>query len=162
MKKNNEKFVAQCPKFQQIKLRHQKPRGYMQHIEHPTWKWDMINMDFVTVLHCSFWKIESIWIIVDRLPKSSHLLLVKTTYTSKKYARLYIKETILLHGVTISITSDRWAQFIAIFWKSFQKSLGTQVNLSTTFHPQMDGQVEHIIQTLKENCVLVNYTSRLR
>ena len=54
MKKNIAKFVAQCPIFQRVKLRHQNPRGYMQHIELPIWKWDMINMDFVTGLPYSF------------------------------------------------------------------------------------------------------------
>jgi len=74
---------------------------------------------------------------------------VKTDYTAEEYAKLYIKEIVRLHGVPISIISDRGAQFTAKFWKSFQKSLGTQVNLSTAFHPQTDGQAERIIQTLE-------------
>ena len=72
MKKNIAEFVAQCPNFQQVE--HQKPRGYMKHIELPIWKWDMINMDFVTYLPRSFKKFDFIWIIVDRLLKSAHLL----------------------------------------------------------------------------------------
>ena len=55
-----------------------------------------------------------------------------------------------LHGVPISIISDRGAQFTANFWRSFQASLETQVSLSTAFHPLSDGQAEHTIQTLKD------------
>ncbi|XP_049388706.1 uncharacterized protein LOC125853079 [Solanum stenotomum] len=87
MKKNIAEFVAQCPNCQQVKVEHQKPGGYMQCIELPIWKWDMINMDFVTDLPRSFRKFDSIWVIVDRLTKSAHFLPVKTTYTVEEYAR---------------------------------------------------------------------------
>ncbi|XP_049348983.1 uncharacterized protein LOC125813541 [Solanum verrucosum] len=150
MKKNIAIFVAQCPNCRQVKVEHQKPGGYMQWIELPIWKWDMINMDFVTSLPRSFRKFDSIWVIVDRLTKSAHFLPVKTTYTVEEYARLYIKEIVRLHRVQISIISDRGSQFTANFWKSFQKSLGTPVNLSKTFHPQTDGQAERTIQTLED------------
>jgi len=65
-------------------------------------------------------------------------------------AKLYIKEIVKLHGVPSSIVSDRGTQFTSHFWKAFQKGLGTKVKLSTTFHPQMDGQVEHTIQNLED------------
>ena len=54
-----------------------------------------------------------------------------------------------LHGVLVSIISDRGAQFTAQFWRYFQKGLGSKVNLSTSFHPQIDGKTEHTIQTLE-------------
>ncbi|CAN4101627.1 unnamed protein product [Withania somnifera] len=157
MKKDIAKFMAQCPNRQQVKVEHQKPGGYMQPIEIPTWKWDMINMDFITSLPRSFRKFDSIWVIVDRLTKLAHFLPVNTNYTTEEYARLYIKEIVRLHRAPISIISDRGAQFTAKFWKSFQGSLGTQVNLSTAFHPQTDGQAERTIQTLEDMlraCVL--------
>ena len=66
------------------------------------------------------------------------------------YAKLYINEIVRLHGVPLSIISDMGPQFTSHFWKSFQKGLGTQVNLSTTFHPQTDGQAERTIQTLED------------
>ncbi|XP_070036429.1 uncharacterized protein [Nicotiana tomentosiformis] len=86
---------------------------------------------------------------VAQLTKSAHFLSVGTTYSAEDYARLYIKEIIRLHGVVISIISDRDAQFTANFWRSFQKGLGTQVSLSTTFHPQTDGQAERTIQIVE-------------
>ena len=87
----------------------------MQCIEIPTWKWDMINMDFVTGLPRSFRKFDSIWVIVDRLTKSAHFLPVRSDYTVEEYAKLYLKEIVRLHGVPTSIISDRGAQFTAKF-----------------------------------------------
>ncbi|XP_019234434.1 PREDICTED: transcription factor PCF7-like [Nicotiana attenuata] len=138
MKKNIAEYVAQCPSCQQVKIEHQKPGGLMQTIEIPTWKWEAINMDFIMGLPRPHRKFDSIWVIVDRLTKSAHFLPVRSTYTVEDYAKLYIKEIVRLHGVPVSIISDRGAQFTAHFWRSFQKGLGTQVNLNTTFHPQTD------------------------
>ncbi|XP_015161561.1 uncharacterized protein [Solanum tuberosum] len=82
--------------------------------------------------------------------KISPFLPVKTTFTAEDYTGLYIREIFRLHGIPISIILDQGAQFTANFWKSFQKRLGTQVNLSTALHPQTDGQAEHIILTLED------------
>ncbi|XP_069145899.1 uncharacterized protein [Solanum lycopersicum] len=66
-------------------------------------------------------KYDSIWVIVDRLTKSAHFLSVRTTYSAEDYARLYVREIVRLHGVPMSIISDKGAQFTANFWRSFQK-----------------------------------------
>ena len=88
--------------------------------------------------------------IVDRLTKSAHFLPVRTNYLGEVYAKIYIEEIVQLHGAPVSIISNRGTQFSSQFWSSFQKSLGTQVNLSTAFHPQTDGQAERTIQTFKD------------
>ena len=74
----------------------------------------------------------------------------KTIDSTKDYAKLYINEIVRLYEVSLSIISDRGPQFTFQFWKSFQKGLGSQVNLSKTFHPQTDGQEERSIQTLED------------
>ncbi|WMV29513.1 hypothetical protein MTR67_022898 [Solanum verrucosum] len=84
------------------------------------------------------------------MTKSAHFLSVNTTYSTKDYARLYSQELVRIHGAPVSIISGRGAQFTAQFWKSFKKGLGSKVNLSIAFHPQTDGQAEHIIQTLED------------
>ncbi|WMV29094.1 hypothetical protein MTR67_022479 [Solanum verrucosum] len=86
----------------------------------------------------------------DKVTKSAHFLAVKTTISAEDYAKLYINEIVLFHGVPLSIIINRGHQFTSHFWKSFQKGLGTQVNLSTSFHPQTDGQAKCTIQTLEE------------
>ncbi|WMV46231.1 hypothetical protein MTR67_039616 [Solanum verrucosum] len=93
---------------------------------------------------------DSIWGIADRMTKSAHLLSIKTTHVAEDYAKLYIQEVVRLHGVPVSIISNRGAKFTAHIWKSFQKCLGSKVNLSTAFHPQTYGQAECTIQTLQD------------
>ncbi|WMV09014.1 hypothetical protein MTR67_002399 [Solanum verrucosum] len=78
-----------------------------QDIDIPTWKWEVINMDFITWLPRTRRQHESIWVIVDRVTESSHFLAVKTTNSAEDYAKLYINEIMRLHGVHLSIISDR-------------------------------------------------------
>ena len=96
-------------------------------------------MDFFTGLPYTRRQYDSIWVTVDRMTKSSRFLVVKTIYSAEEHAKLYLTEIVRLHGIPLSIISYRGPQFTSHFWKSFQKGLGIQVNLSTTFHPQMDG-----------------------
>ena len=157
MKKDIAKFVSGCHSCQQVKAEHQRPGGLTQDIEIPTWKWEEINMDFVVGLPKARRGFDSVWVVVDRMTKSAHFLPVKTTYGAEEYAKLYIHELVRLHGIPLSIISDRGAQFTSHFWKSFQRGLGTKVKLSTAFHPQTDGQAERTIQTLEDMlraCVL--------
>ena len=106
-------------------------------------------MDFITGLPRTRKQHDSIWVIVDRMTKSTPFLAVKNTNSAEDYAKLYLTEIVRFHGVSLSIISNRGPQFTSHFWKSFQKILGTQVNLSTTFHPQTDGQEKRTIQTLE-------------
>ena len=157
MKRDVAEFVSKCLICQQVKAEHQKPAGLFQRIEIPEWKWERITMDFVTGLPRTLRGFDSTWVIVDRLTKSSHFLPVKTTYSIAQYARLYVERIMSLHGVPLSIISDRGPQFTAHFWRSFQESLGTRLDLSTAFHPQTDGQSERTIQILEDMlraCVL--------
>ena len=79
------------------------------------------------------------------------------TFTLEEFYRLYIHEIVRLHGVPVFIVSDRDPKFTAHFWKSFQKAMGTQLTMSTAFHPQTDGQSKRTIQILEDMlhaCVL--------
>ena len=105
-------------------------------------------MDFVTHLPCRPQGHDAIWVIVDRLTKSAHFLAVRMTFTWERFYRLYIREIVRLHEVPVSIVSDRDPRFTAHFWKSFQKAMGTRLNISTSYHPQTDCQSERTIQVL--------------
>ncbi|KAH0739920.1 hypothetical protein KY290_038625 [Solanum tuberosum] len=83
-------------------------------------------MDFITGLPRFRGQHDSIWVIVDRTTKSAHFLSVKTTLSAEDYAKLYIQEVVRLHGVPVSIISDRGAQFTARFWKSFLRRAWVQ------------------------------------
>ncbi|WMV08991.1 hypothetical protein MTR67_002376 [Solanum verrucosum] len=71
--------------------------------------------------------------------KSTHFIPVRVSYSVNHYAKLYLKEIVRLHGVSLSIITDRGTQFTSQFWKSFQKCLSTRVKLITAFNPQTDG-----------------------
>ena len=75
------------------------------------------------------------WVIVDRLTKLTQFLPVRMTFTLEKFGRLYIWEIVQLHGVPVYIVSDQDPRFMAHFWKSFQRAMGTQLMKSTAFHP---------------------------
>ena len=114
-------------------------------------------MDFVTHLPRTQQRHDAVWVIVDRLTKSAHFLALWMTFALEGFCLLYIREIVRLHGLPVSIVSDRDPRFTAHFWKSFQKSMGTRLMMSTTFHPQTDGQFERTIQVLEDMlraCVL--------
>ena len=97
-------------------------------------------MDFVVGLPLTRRKHDSVWVVVDRLNKLAHFLPMRTDYSLDKLVELYIKEIVWLHGIPISIISDRDLRFTSRFWGKLQKALGTRLNFSTTFNRQTDGQ----------------------
>ncbi|GKA19086.1 putative reverse transcriptase domain-containing protein [Tanacetum coccineum] len=114
------------------------------------WKWERITMDFVTKLPKTSTGHDAIWVIVDRLTKSAHFIPIRATDSMETLTRLYIKEIVSRHGVPISIISDRDSHFTSRFWQSLQNALGTQLDMSTAYHPETDGQSERTIQTLED------------
>ena len=116
MKKDIADYVAKCLTYQQVKAEHQKPSGKLQPLPIPEWKWERITMDFVVGLPRSRDGYDSIWVIVDRLTKSAHFLPVKATYSVAKLAKLYVKHIVCLHGVPVSIISDRGYVFTSRFY----------------------------------------------
>ena len=157
MKRHVGDFVRRFLTSQQVKAEHQRPVGLLQPLEVAEWKWEHVTMDFVTYFPWTAQGHDAVWVIVDRLTKSTHFLAVRMTFILKRFYRLYIRVIIWLHGVPVSIVSDRDPRFTAHFWKIFQKAMGTRLTMSTTFHPQTDGQSKRTIQMLEDMlraCVL--------
>nr|GEY20980.1 reverse transcriptase domain-containing protein [Tanacetum cinerariifolium] len=143
-------YVGKCLTCFRVKAECQKPSDLLVQLEIPMWKWERITMDFVTKLPKTSNGHDTIWVIVDRLTKSAHFIPTRETDSMETITRLYIKEIISRHGVPISIISDRNSHFTSRFWKSLQNALGTQFDMSTTYHPETDGQSERTIQTPKD------------
>ncbi|WVZ95373.1 hypothetical protein U9M48_041145 [Paspalum notatum var. saurae] len=157
MKRDIAAFVAQCDTCNRIKAEKQRPAGLLKPLDIPMWKWEKITMDFIVGLPRTPKGNDSIWVIVDRLTKSAHFIPVKATHNAPRLAELYIQNVLRLHGVPISIVSDRGPQFTARFWKSLHEALGTKLDYSTAYHPQTDGQTERVNQLLEDllrACVL--------
>ena len=133
-----------------MKAEHQRPVGKIQLLPIPVWKWEKITMDFVTGLPQTQRQHDAIWVIVDRLTKSAHFLPVNVEDSLEKMTKLYVDEIVRLHGVPVSIVSNRDPRFTSRFCPSLQIALGTRLHFSTTFHPRTDGQSERTIQTLED------------
>ncbi|GJY80476.1 putative reverse transcriptase domain-containing protein [Tanacetum coccineum] len=121
MKADIATYVSKCLTCAKVKAEHQKPSGLLQQPEIPVWKWERITMDFVSGLPRTPSGYDTIWVIVDRLTKSAHFLPMKKMDSMEKLTRL-----------------------------SLQKALGTNLDMSTAYRPQTDGQSERTIQTLED------------
>ncbi|GJW89268.1 putative reverse transcriptase domain-containing protein [Tanacetum coccineum] len=127
MKVDIATYVSKCLTCAKVKAEHQKPSGLLQQPEIPVWKWERITMDFITKLPRTSSRYDSIWVIVDRLTKSAHFIPMNEKYKMEKLTRLYLKEIVCRH-----------------------ESLGTNLDMSTAYHPETDGQSERTIQTLED------------
>ncbi|GJV40600.1 putative reverse transcriptase domain-containing protein [Tanacetum coccineum] len=125
MKVDIATYVSKYLTCAKVKVEHQRPSGLLVQPEIPQWKWDNITMDFV-------------------------MKLLKETDPMEKLARMYLKEVVTRHGIPVSIICDRDPMFTLNFWRSLQKALGTNLDMSTAYHPQTDGQSERTIQTLED------------
>ncbi|GJT50678.1 putative reverse transcriptase domain-containing protein [Tanacetum coccineum] len=125
MKANIATYVSKCLTYAKVKDEHQKPFGLLQQPEIPVWKWERITMDFVSGLPRTPSRYDTIWVIVDQLTKSAHFLPMKKTDSMEKLTRLYMKKI---------------------------EALGTNLDMSTAYHPQTDGpelirdMIEKIVQ----------------
>ncbi|GKA57999.1 putative reverse transcriptase domain-containing protein [Tanacetum coccineum] len=138
IKKDITLYVSKCLTCSKVKAEHQKPSGLLQQPKIPEWKWENVTMDFIAKLPRTSGEYgcilerdvttssghDVIWVIVDRLTKSAYFLAIREDYKTERLARLYISEIIARHG--------------------------TQLDLSTAYHPQTDCQSEHTIQTLED------------
>ncbi|GJS84263.1 putative reverse transcriptase domain-containing protein [Tanacetum coccineum] len=141
MKAEIATYVSKCLTCAKVKIEYQKPSGLLVQPEISQWKWENITIDFVTKLPKTATGQDAIWVIVDRLTKSAHFLPMREDDTLEKLTIQYLKEVISRHGVPVSIISDRDGRFTSHFWKSLNKALGTRLDMSTTYHPETDGQI---------------------
>ncbi|GJW93743.1 reverse transcriptase domain-containing protein [Tanacetum coccineum] len=142
MKADIATYVSKCLTCAKVKAEHQRPSGLLVQPKIPEWKWDNITMDFVTKLPKMSQGYDTIWVIVDRLTKSAIFTPMRETDPLDKLARLYLKEVVTRHGIPVSIICDRDPRFASNFWRSLQNALGTNLDMSTAYHPQTDGQSE--------------------
>ncbi|GJZ09685.1 putative reverse transcriptase domain-containing protein, partial [Tanacetum coccineum] len=135
MRRDIATYVSECLTYVKVKAKHQRPLGLLQQPEIPKWKWENITMDFITKLPRTRSRHDAIWVVVDRLTKSAHFLVIHQDYSMEKLARLYTDEIVARHGVPVSIILDCDARFTSRLWQTFQKALGTELDMSTAYYP---------------------------
>jgi hypothetical protein len=159
MKREIAKYVSECDTCRKIKADHLRPAGNLQPLSILEWKWENICIDFIVGLPRTSRGYNSIWVIVDRLTKSAHFILVATTYRVRQYAELYISHIVHYLGILKTIISDRRSIFVAQFWEQLHECLGTHLIRSSAYHPQTDGQTERVNQIIEDMlraCVLMD------
>jgi hypothetical protein len=105
--------------------------------------WDSIGMDFVG----PFPKVNNynyLWVIICRMTSMVHLIPVHTTMTAKELSWKYLREVVRLHGLPSSIVNDQDSKLTSQWWKELHRMLGAKLLMSTSFHPQTDGQMERM------------------
>jgi transposase InsO family protein len=88
-------------------------------------------------------------VIVDKLTKSAHFIPIRDTYDVTDVAHVFVSEVIRFHKIPKKIISDRDSRFNSRFWTSLQSALGTQLNLSTSYHPKTYGKIERVNQVME-------------
>ena len=149
MKKDIVEYVSKCLTCHQVKAEHQVLSGMLNPIPIPQWKWDNITMDFVSIFPLTQKKHDLVWVIVNKLTKSAHFLPIWLDFFMDRLAELYVSEIVRLHGIPLLIVFDRDPRFTLRFWKELQSTLGTRLNFSIAFHPQIDGRSKRVIQVLE-------------
>ena len=144
-------YVRSCPTCQQTKPDNRKPIGLMQPLPIPERRWQQVTIDLITQLPKTKHGFDAVVVFVDKLSKMVHYAPTTTTVDAPELAQLFIQNVVRLHGVPESIVSDRDPRFTSNFWKSLWSQLGTQLRMSTAFHPQTDGQTERANRTLEES-----------
>jgi transposase InsO family protein len=117
----------------------------------------MISINFIVELPESH-GYDTIMCVIDSLTKHTHFILTHTTINAKDTALLFLKKVWKHHGTPRVVVSDRGPQFIAGFTCELYKLLGIKLAMSMAYHPQTDGQMEHVNQVLEG--YLHTFTSR--
>jgi hypothetical protein len=143
------KFVSSCVACQRNKARRHKPHGLLQPLPVPEKPWHTVTFDFIVKLPKTSRSSDSICVFVDKLTKLVHFVACKEEVSAKEFVELYVDHVFRLHGLSREFITDRDPRFTSAFWQEVTVLLGTRTVMSSSFHPQTDGQTERVNQTLE-------------
>jgi hypothetical protein len=149
IKKEVADFIARCLECQKVKAEHRHPTGFLQPLPIPEWKWEVVTTNFITKLPRTNKQHDSIMVVMDKLTKAAHFVLVKLTHKAANITDIYMKEIARLHGIPKTIVSDRDPKFTSKFWKGLFNGFGTNLNFSTTYHLESDGKTKRVNQVIE-------------
>jgi hypothetical protein len=150
MKKEVDNYIATCLECQKVKTEHRHRARLLQPLPILEWKWEVVTINFITKLSRTMKWHDSIMVVVDKLIKESHFILVKTKHKETNIVEIYMKEVFKLHGVPKTIVLDRGPKITSNFWKGLFKGFGTNLNLSTMYHPGLNGKTERTNILIKD------------
>jgi len=160
-----QKAIGDCLACSKNKPKRHKPYGLLQPLEPPARPWISVTMDFIVKLPKSREPgsarlCDSILVIVERLTKYSYFVPTEESITAEEMAYEVTKALVANHGLPEEFITDRDKLFTSKYWNTLLSKLGVRKKLSTSFHPQTDGQTERTNQTLEQ--YLRMYTNKLQ
>ncbi|KAI9165825.1 hypothetical protein LWI28_021185 [Acer negundo] len=146
LKHDVARIVSQCRTCHLAKATKQNT-GLYTPLPIPHTPWRDLSMDFVLGLPKTY-VLMTQYVVVDRFSKMTHFIPCSKTVDASLVARLFFREIIRLHGLPVTIVSNRDVCFMSYFWKNLWKLFGTTLKFSFAFHPQTDGQTEVVNRSL--------------
>jgi transposase InsO family protein len=160
MRREIEDYVKGCVVCAAVKPSQQLPAGLLQPLPIPHRPWESIHIDFVGPLPKTSDYYDFILVVIDKFTKMGHFIPTTTNVTAGKTAKLLIENVLKLHGLPQSIISDRDPRFTANVWQELFKAWGTELKMSSSYHPQTNAQVERLNRTLEAG--LRSYAQRTK
>ncbi|KAJ9515073.1 hypothetical protein QJQ45_012601 [Haematococcus lacustris] len=143
-------YVSTCDACQRDKASTLKPGGLLNPLSIPDYRWESVSMDFITKLPSGSHGYDAICVFVDRLSKMVHFVPCREDLKARRFAQLFIDHVYKLHGMPAELISDRGSLFTSVFWREVMRRCGSKLALSSSYHPQSDGQTERYNRVLEE------------
>lgn len=151
LRKDVADFVAQCMDCQSVKYETKRVARLLCPLPVPHRPWEDLSLDFIVGLP-PYHGHTVILVVVDRFSKGIHLGMLPTAHTAHSVACLFMDIVGKIHGMPRSLVSDRDPLFVSRFWQELFRLSGTQLRMSSAYHPQSDGQTE-VLNRVIEQCL---------
>lgn len=149
LRKDVEEYVKSCDICQRVKTGTTFPGGLLQPLPVPTQIWEDVSLDFIEGLPKSG-DANCILVVIDRFTKVGHFIPLSHPFSATTVAQHFLDNIYKLHGMPKTITSDRDRVFTSQFWRELFRLVGTKLQLSTSYHPQTDGQTERLNRCIEQ------------
>ncbi|KAJ9517218.1 hypothetical protein QJQ45_009164 [Haematococcus lacustris] len=149
VERSRSSFVYRAEKTSQL-LPTEKSGGLLNPLSIPDYRWESVSMDFITKLPSGSHGYDAICVFVDRLSKMVHFVPCREDLKARRFAQLFIDNVYKLHGMPAELISDRGSLFTSVFWREVMRRCGSKPALSSSYHPQSDGQTERYNRVLEE------------
>ena len=143
-------YVESCPRCRQAKSISAKPAGLLQSLQIPTRRWANVSLDFITGLPKTKKENDAILTLVDTISKMAHFIPTKTTINAEGVVSLLADRLVRYHGLPNVLISDRDPRFTAEVWDLLCKRFDIKRALSSSWHPETDGQTERVHRTIEQ------------
>jgi transposase InsO family protein len=153
-------YVRGCEACARAKSNSQLPAGLLQPLPIPGRPWEVITLDFVGPLKETKNGNSMVLVVVDKFSKQGHFIATQKTVNAEKTARLLLQHVVKHHSLPRAIVSDRDPRFTSDMWKELWQGTGTELRMSSSYHPQTDGQTERLNRVLETGLRLYCNASR--